>query len=288
MNGVIWIDQKEARIFELDRNDVALARSSMRPVGTFTVTRKRSTCGPGIILTTSTGISTTSRTAWKAAATFFSSARPRRSFTSSDTCTTTIVSSRRRLWVSNPQIIQLTANSSPICGATSTTRRPNDMSWRAPEKAVDAGTARRGILHQHARLRQLLARANAVAEARLAGDTSVPDAVASAIADVRSAIEVHLVFEEATLIPLFREDLPSGRRPGRAAGRGAHSAAGDVGSASRGSRPPSRASHARRQARSAHQMAAGRHGRGRAFVAESVTVRSCDSATRWRREAPRA
>ncbi|MES1207665.1 MAG: hemerythrin domain-containing protein, partial [Pseudomonadota bacterium] len=75
---------------------------------------------------------------------------------------------------------------------------------------VDAGTARRGILNQHVRLRELLGRANDVAEARLAGRTLAPDAVASAIGDVRSAIEVHLAFEEATLIPLFRADLPAG------------------------------------------------------------------------------
>jgi hypothetical protein len=85
-----------------------------------------------------------------------------------------------------------------------------EISWRAPAQAIDAGTARQTILNQHDRLRQLLARADAVAAARLTGDTSVPDAVASAIGDVRSAIEVHLAFEEATLIPLFRHDVPLG------------------------------------------------------------------------------
>jgi iron-sulfur cluster repair protein YtfE (RIC family) len=90
------------------------------------------------------------------------------------------------------------------------------IGWSAPEKPVDAGTARRGILWQHVRLRQLLGRAQALAEARLDGDVSVPDAVASAIGDLHSAMEVHLTFEESVLLPLFRDDLPLG--PARAEG----------------------------------------------------------------------
>lgn len=86
----------------------------------------------------------------------------------------------------------------------------SEIGWSAPEKPVDAGTARRGILWQHVRLRQLLERAQALAEARLGGDVSVPDAVASAIGDLRSAMEVHLTFEESVLLPLFRDDLPLG------------------------------------------------------------------------------
>jgi hypothetical protein len=86
----------------------------------------------------------------------------------------------------------------------------SEISWSAPEHPVDAGTARRGILAQHVHLRDLLGRARALAEARLEGDMSVPDAVASAIGDVRSAMEVHLTFEEAVLLPLFRDDLPLG------------------------------------------------------------------------------
>lgn len=86
----------------------------------------------------------------------------------------------------------------------------SEIGWSAPEKPVDAGTARRGILWQHARLRQLLQRAQSVADARLDGDVSVPDAVASSIGDVRSAMEVHLKFEESVLLPLFRDDLPLG------------------------------------------------------------------------------
>ncbi|HVV51214.1 MAG TPA: hemerythrin domain-containing protein [Polyangia bacterium] len=86
----------------------------------------------------------------------------------------------------------------------------SEISWSAPEHPVDAGTARRGILAQHVHLRDLLRRAQALAEARLDGDTSVPDAVVSAIGDVRAAMEVHLTFEEAVLVPLFRDDLPLG------------------------------------------------------------------------------
>jgi hypothetical protein len=86
----------------------------------------------------------------------------------------------------------------------------SEISWAAPEHPVDAGTARRGILAQHVHLRDLLERAQALAEARLDGDTSVPDAVASSIGDVRAAMEIHLAFEEAVLLPLFRDDLPLG------------------------------------------------------------------------------
>jgi len=86
----------------------------------------------------------------------------------------------------------------------------SEINWSAPEHPVDAGTARRGILAQHVHLRDLLARARALAEARLDGDTSIPDAVASAVGDVRAAMEVHLTFEEAVLLPLFRNDLPLG------------------------------------------------------------------------------
>lgn len=82
--------------------------------------------------------------------------------------------------------------------------------WCPPERAVGAGAAGREIARQHVRLRELLGRARALAEARLAGDMSVPDAVASAIGDVRTAMEVHLTFEEAVLLPFYRDDLPLG------------------------------------------------------------------------------
>jgi|GEM_PF-1237664 len=91
----------------------------------------------------------------------------------------------------------------------------SDIGWSAPLRPVDAGTARRGILWQHERLRTLLEKARALAEARLAGERFVPDAVASAIGDIHSAMEIHLTFEEAVLLPLLRDDLPNG--PERAA-----------------------------------------------------------------------
>lgn len=85
------------------------------------------------------------------------------------------------------------------------------LGWRAPERPVDAGTARRGILAQHAQLRELLRHALALADARLDGDGSAPDdAVASAIGDMRATMDVHLTFEEAVLLPLLRDDLPVG------------------------------------------------------------------------------
>lgn len=84
------------------------------------------------------------------------------------------------------------------------------IGWAAPTKPVDAGTAREGILWQHVRLRHLLEHAQALAEARLDGDVAVPDAIASAIGDVHSVMEVHLTFEESVLLPLFRDDLPLG------------------------------------------------------------------------------
>ncbi len=86
----------------------------------------------------------------------------------------------------------------------------SDISWSAPVLPVDAGAARRGILAQHVHLRELLGRAQALAQARLEGDLAVPDAVASAVGDVRSAMEVHLTYEEAVLLPLFRADVPQG------------------------------------------------------------------------------
>jgi hypothetical protein len=85
-----------------------------------------------------------------------------------------------------------------------------DLGWSAPEQRVDAGTARHSILSQHEHLRDLLERARGVAEAALDGQAPSSDAVASAIADIRTAIEVHLTFEEKVLLPLLRDDLPIG------------------------------------------------------------------------------
>jgi hypothetical protein len=84
------------------------------------------------------------------------------------------------------------------------------IGWSAPERRVDAGTARRGILSQHEQIRTLLERARGVAEAALDGLPLIAGAVASAIGDIRSTMEVHLTFEERVLLPLLRDDLPVG------------------------------------------------------------------------------
>jgi hemerythrin HHE cation binding domain-containing protein len=85
-----------------------------------------------------------------------------------------------------------------------------DLGWSDPKDRVNAGTARHAILSQHRRIRLLLLRAGAVAEAALEGTPPRPDAVACAIGDIRLAMEVHLAFEEAVLPPLLRADLPLG------------------------------------------------------------------------------
>ena len=78
-----------------------------------------------------------------------------------------------------------------------------DLSWTAPTTRVDASSARRGILWQHRRIRELLAKARSVAEAALDGVADSPDAVAAVIADLDSTLEVHRTFEENVLVPLF-------------------------------------------------------------------------------------
>jgi len=90
-----------------------------------------------------------------------------------------------------------------------------ELGWSAPARRVDAGTARHGILVQHERIRALLERARVVAGAALDGVPASQDAVAVAIADIRSVMEIHLTFEEAVLLPLLRDDPPGG--PERAA-----------------------------------------------------------------------
>jgi len=89
-----------------------------------------------------------------------------------------------------------------------------DLGWSAPTQRLDAGTAREAILAQHHRIRSLLGRARGVAEAALDGEPPAPDAVASAIGDIRTIMEVHLAFEEKSLLPILRDDLPLG--PARA------------------------------------------------------------------------
>jgi hypothetical protein len=84
------------------------------------------------------------------------------------------------------------------------------LSWRPPAGRVDAETARRSVLAQHARIRTLLERAHVVAEAALDGEAPTADAVASAIGDIRTTLEVHLAFEEGVLLPILRDDPPLG------------------------------------------------------------------------------
>src|SRR5215468_12604937 len=89
-----------------------------------------------------------------------------------------------------------------------------DLGWSAPTHRLDAGTARERILAQHVRIRTLLDRARVVAEAALDGQSPSPDAVASSIGDIRTIMEVHLTFEEKSLLPILRDDPPLG--PARA------------------------------------------------------------------------
>jgi hypothetical protein len=85
-----------------------------------------------------------------------------------------------------------------------------DLGWSAPTKRLDAGTACAAILGQHERIRALLDRSRAVAEAALDGQPPSSDAVASAIGDIRTIMEVHLAFEEKSLLPILRDDPPLG------------------------------------------------------------------------------
>jgi hypothetical protein len=87
-----------------------------------------------------------------------------------------------------------------------------DLGWSAPTKRADAGTARRAILSQHRDLRALLERASIVAESALDERAPSLHAVASAIGDIRLAMQVHLAFEEAVLLPLLHDSLPLGPR----------------------------------------------------------------------------
>jgi len=86
----------------------------------------------------------------------------------------------------------------------------NQLGWSAPERRLDAGTALKGILAQHVQIRDLLVRSQRTAATALAGEPLDPDAVASAIGDIRATMEVHLAFEEKVLLPLLRDDLPLG------------------------------------------------------------------------------
>ena len=85
-----------------------------------------------------------------------------------------------------------------------------NLGWSAPTTRLDAGTARGAILAQHERIRELLGRARGVAEAALDGQPPTADAVASAIGDIRAIMDVHLAFEEKSLLPILRDDPPLG------------------------------------------------------------------------------
>ena len=85
-----------------------------------------------------------------------------------------------------------------------------ELGWSAPTRRLDAGTACASIHAQHERIRSLLDRARAVAEAALDDQAPSPDAVASAIGDIRTTMEVHLAFEEKALLPILRDDPPLG------------------------------------------------------------------------------
>jgi hypothetical protein len=87
--------------------------------------------------------------------------------------------------------------------------------WAVPGHRVDAATARRTILVQHGRIRALLQHAREVVDRALAAELQPSDAVASAIGDIHTTMEVHLTYEERVLIDLFNDDLPLG--PPRAA-----------------------------------------------------------------------
>jgi hypothetical protein len=82
--------------------------------------------------------------------------------------------------------------------------------WTTPAQALDADTARQRILLQHQRIRVLLQTAQEVADRALDGEEKPRDAVASAIGDIRTVLEVHLSFEETVLVPILNDDLPLG------------------------------------------------------------------------------
>src|SRR5262245_10343404 len=86
----------------------------------------------------------------------------------------------------------------------------NDSIWSVPPRPVNAETARSSVRAQHQQIRALLKRAQATAEAALDGRAQSSDAVASAIGDIRTTMEVHLAFEEKVLVPLLDLDVPLG------------------------------------------------------------------------------
>jgi hypothetical protein len=79
------------------------------------------------------------------------------------------------------------------------------------EHRVDPGTARCGIVWQHERIRALLDTARSIAGPSSDGAASPPRALASAIADIRSAMEAHFAYEERHWLPFLRAASPLGR-----------------------------------------------------------------------------
>jgi Hemerythrin HHE cation binding domain len=85
-----------------------------------------------------------------------------------------------------------------------------DLLWPIPERRLNAAGARRAILLQHDRIRDLLETAHDVAEHALDGEGCSPDAVANAIGDIHAMLEAHLTFEERVLVAILEDDLPLG------------------------------------------------------------------------------
>lgn len=82
--------------------------------------------------------------------------------------------------------------------------------WAPPTHRLEAGAARRSILIQHQRIRELLEHARAVAERALDQVDQPHDAVASAIGDIRTTMDIHMRYEEKVLVDIFNDDLPLG------------------------------------------------------------------------------
>ena len=75
---------------------------------------------------------------------------------------------------------------------------------------MDAAGIRHAVLEQHQQIRAELVNARSVADAALDGAAPAPDAVASTIGQLCSTQDAHLAFEQETLVPFLRDDLPLG------------------------------------------------------------------------------
>jgi hypothetical protein len=85
-----------------------------------------------------------------------------------------------------------------------------NLGWCPPAGLIDAATATYNIRSQHDRIRELLQRARAVADAALDGNAPSPDAVASAIGDIHATMVVHSAFEENALFAILHDRLSLG------------------------------------------------------------------------------